>query len=117
MLAVKSFPLEILSYFLSSAQKRKSCQQTDTAGVWEAQVSSTPDWVLLICPPLWTPCGDLISVHCSPTYFNGILLPNTADSRIILSVKRHFFQKHSFVSSQNETRVLRITKILTVTTA
>lgn len=110
MLAVKSFPLEILSYFLSSAQKRKSCQQTDTAGVWEAQVSSTPDWVLLICPPLWTPCGDLISVHCSPTYFNGILLPNAADSRIILSVKRLFFfenivlfqakMKHEFCKSQ-----------------
>lgn len=42
------------------------CPQT--VGAWEAQVSSTQDWVLLICPPQWTPCGDLISVPCLPTY-------------------------------------------------
>lgn len=41
----------------------------------------------------WLHVHTCLSVHCSPTYLHGILLPNTAGSTVIPSVKRHFFKK------------------------
>lgn len=83
------------------------CPQT--VGAWGAQVSSTRDWVLLICPPQWTPCGDLqvcpahlLAWHPVPQY--SWLQSNSICQKTLLSKMQFCFKPKcnmGFVNHKN----------------